>query len=366
MALFGKPHAFVGLDIGSSSLKVVELIDRNKRVEVATYASAETSNKLIDPEADAAVVKETATIITKLLEHGDVAADTAVVALPNSIVFSTVLKLPDVEDEQMAKAVHAAARDVVPANLNELTLSWSRLGAEPHTDGEHEQAESNKPAAHDAQEIVPVFVTAAPKIIVERYQAVVKAADLELLALEVETAPLVRSLLGGPQDSAMIVDIGDAVTTFHIIDQGTPRVTHSVDDGGLAISQEIAGALSISAAEAEEFKKQHGLATTAPSGMPEAAQAATKRLTDEASRVLSLYADQEGRQIKKTLLIGGGALLKGIAAFWSSEVGHQATVGNPWKGLSYPQELEGRVKELGPSYAVAIGLAQRGIHSTEK
>ena len=364
MALFGKPHAFVGLDIGSSSLKVVELIDRNKRVEVATYASAEMGNKLIDPEADAAVVKETADVITQLLEHGDVAADTAVVALPNSIVFSTVLKLPDVEDEQMAKAVQAAARDVVPANLNELTLSWSRLGAQPHSEGEPQAAEDATSATHNAQNIVPVFVTAAPKLIVERYQAVVKAADLELLALEVETAPLTRSLLGGPKDSALIVDIGDAVTTFHIIDQGTPRVTHSVDDGGLAISQEIAGALSISAAEAEQFKKQHGLEASAPAGMPAAAQAATKRLTDEASQVVSLYADQEGRQIKKTLLIGGGALLKGLAEFWSNEVGHQATVGNPWKGLAYPQELEARVKELGPSYAVAIGLAQRGIQAS--
>lgn len=365
MALFGTSRSFIGLDIGTSSLKVVELLDRRRRFEVVTYAQATIPNLLLHPEGtDDDEIQQLATIISRLLDAAGVTSDVVIAALPSSIVFSTVLTLPDVPDADMDKAVHFAARDVVPANLDEMVLGWSRVGQPPHMDQENvvpqAPVQPNVPTRAASNAAVPVFVTAAPKDVVGRYTRLIELLTLELLALEVETFPLARSLLGTPTDTAMIVDIGDRVTTFHIIDRGTPRVSQTVDYGGREITLAIAQALSLSVEQAEEKKMAVGLAADSAQ-LGQVTEVATEKLTQQARQLLQLYQRKVGRSVPKTVLIGGGANLRGIAPFWAQAVGHTVTVGNPWKGLAFPQALESRLLELGPFYAVAVGLAQRGF-----
>jgi len=365
MAFLGSTNAYVGLDIGTSSLKVVELISRRNRLEVTTYAQANLANLLIhssDNSDDA--IRHVANIVGALLDSAGVASDAVVAALPSSAVFSTVLALPDiVDDEDMNQAIHFAARDVVPADLNEMILGWSRVGELPHMDNKqstNRMKQQAKQAASDGGQI-PIFVTAAPKDIIERYTKVMELVQLELVALEVETFPLVRSLLANQQDSAMIVDIGDQVTTFHIIDKGTPRVSHSVDYGGQDITQAIVEQLKLSYQEAEQQKAKFGLTNDGPEQLHLAISNATEKLMKQGERLLGLFTDQAGHSISKTILIGGGAKLKNLDQAWSDFSKHKVAVGNPWKGLAYPKELENRLHELGPTFAVAIGLAQRGF-----
>jgi type IV pilus assembly protein PilM len=239
MALLGKPNAYVGLDIGTSSLKVVELVQRHRRMEVATYAEANVPNPLLEPDGQAEdAVRSVANVVTQMMERAGVASDATVAALPSSIVFSTMLYLPDLPEKKMDEAVRFAARDVVPADLNEMFLGWSRVGSPPHVvppTGGPTPAADEKEKPKDIP-TVPIFMTAAPREIVDRYQRVMDLAGLELVALEVETFPLVRSLLTNEQDSAMIVDIGDRATAYHIVDRGTARISHSIDYGGSNIT----------------------------------------------------------------------------------------------------------------------------------
>lgn len=362
MALFGTPRAFVGLDIGTASLKVVELVDRRRRIEVATYAQADMPNLLIDPTQDPAVaIAQVAGVIGRLLEQARVSADAVVAALPSSVVFSTVLQLPDLPDKDMEGAVTFAARDVVPADLDDMILGWSRVGAVPHMAGEKPDATAAVVRKGSEQTLHPVFVTAAPKDVVMRYTEALRQAKLDLQALEVETFPLVRSLMAGPQDSGMIVDIGASVTTFHLIDAGTPRVSHTIDFGGNDLTAALATALGVSSEEAENLKFQHGLQEEASVDVARILGGVVGRLPNEAVRLLTLYQHQSQRALHKTILIGAGAKLKGLVPLWSRVVGHPTAIGDPWRGLSYPAELEGRAQELAPTFAVAVGLAQRGL-----
>ena len=97
--------------------------------------------------------------------------------------------------------------------------------------------------------------------------------------------------------------------------------------------------------------------------MLETMQLALDVAVQKAKSLLQIYQQKEGRKISKSFLIGGGANLRGLADFWSTALGAPATVGNPWKGLTYPQELESKLKEVGSSYAVAVGLALRKLKS---
>lgn len=369
MALLGTPNAYVGLDIGTSSLKVVELINRHRRIEVATYAEANVPNLLLGPAGNPEdAVRGVANVVGRMLERAKVATDAAIAALPSSIVFSTVLMLPTMPEKKMAEAVHFAARDVVPADLDEMVLGWSRVGEAPHMEGEKSPAVDASKVTPPAAPVasghlnIPVFITAAPRDVVGRYSQVMDLVGLELVALEVETFPLVRSLLASEHDSAMIVDIGDQTTTYYVIDNGTAHISHTIEYGGAAVTRAIAEALGVSEDGAHQTKVKYGLLLTAPGPVRTAAQAASQKMIAEARRLLTLYTEQtRHNNINKTVLIGGGAKLPGLVDLWEKTIHHKVQVGNPWRGLSYPQELQQRIGELGPTYGVAIGLAQRGF-----
>lgn len=383
MALFGASSAFVGIDIGTSTIKVVELIDRRKRLELTTYAEANFPNLLINsPGNGEDAVRLTANALKRVLESSHTTTDRVVAALPSSSVFSTVLTLPDLPEAELDKAVHFGARDLVPANLEDMVLGWSRLGEPPHMDtaaqktavpppepagqsvGRANPPPNTLPAAAAGSRsaaTIPVFVTAAPKAIVERYTTVSQLLKLELHAIELETFPLARSLLAQPTDSALIIDLGDQATTFHVIDRGTPRISASLDVGGHQLTEAISKALTITPAEAEQQKATQGLQENAPQPLRQAIATGLQPLLQHAKRLLETYTADSKRQITKTILIGGGANLPNISSAWSEFLGTTVTVGNPWRGLSFPGQLENRLTELGPRYAVAVGLALRGF-----
>lgn len=336
MAIFGTPNAFLGLDIGTSNIKLVELVNRRRRIELATYAQASLPNLLIHPNGDeqTAIVK-TANTVASMLDAAHTSADTVIAALPSSIVFSTVVTLPPLPEKEINQAVHFAARDVVPADLTDMVLGWSRVGETPHMDTDKTPApeESSStaapgspPAPPAGDSNLPVFVTAAPKNIVERYLKVMRLLKLEVKALEVETFPLVRALFDNPlAASGLIIDIGDQVTTFHIINAGIPRASRTIDYGVSAVQP----------------------------------------LIDHVKSFLNTYTAHSQSSPAKVYVVGGGANLADVDDAIAEALGRPVTLGNPWRGLSFPQGLEPRLQALGPAFAVAVGLALRGARGVQ-
>lgn len=372
MALFGNPNAYLGIDVGTSSLKIVELIARKRRIEVTAYAQAAIENPLVNESNGPESIQEVANVVQAMIEQSGATSDQVVVALPASAVFTSVIELPVMSDEEMKKAVEFAARDIVPTDLDDVVLGYSTIGHKPQLAieqpagspvSETQTVQAEAGAAMTKEGNVPVFITAAPKFLVDRYVQLVGKLGLRLVALELETFPLVRSLLPSETASGMIVDIGDRATTYHVIDQGTPRVSFTIEFGGLSISEEMARSLSISVEEAEELKRQTGAGTNAPPVQRAAIEKAITEQTTTAKELLGRYMEQEGREIKNTVLIGGGANLLGLVDVWQQAVGHKVSVGNPWRGLAYPAQLESRLRYLGPVYGVAVGLALRNFTS---
>lgn len=332
MAIFGTPNAFLGLDIGTSNIKLVELVNRRRRIELATYAQASLPNLLIHPNGDeqTAIIK-TANTVASMLDAAHTSADTVIAALPSSIVFSTVVTLPPLPEKEINQAVHFAARDVVPADLTDMVLGWSRVGEAPHMDTDKTPVpEANSPDKPPTPALgesnIPIFVTAAPKNIVERYLKVMSLLKLEVKALEVETFPLVRALFDNPlAASGLIIDIGDQVTTFHIINAGIPRASRTIDYGVSAVQP----------------------------------------LIDHVKSFLNTYTAHSQSSPAKVYVVGGGANLTDVDDAIAEALGRPVTLGDPWRGLSFPQGLEPRLQALGPAFAVAVGLALRGARGVQ-
>ncbi len=372
MALFGTPSAYIGVDLGTSTSKIVELLGRRRRVELVTYAEANLENLLVNPpESSQHSIDTTVEALRVMMEKAGTTADSAIAALPGGAVFSTVLMLPQIPESEMEQAIRFAARDVVPADIDDMVLGWGRVGSQPHmaTDNpavseantEDVKKEPSKAASVSDKSLVPVFVTAAPKDVVNRYIAVFERLRISLLSLEIETFPLVRSLLSPQAPPTLMIDTGSRATTLHIIDGGIPRVSHTLDIAGHDITQSIVQAANISDEAAEEKKAAFGLSEDQEEVVRTAIESVVKRQGEKIQDLIRLYEQKESKKIAKALLIGGGANLKGLSEYWGTQLGIQTAIGNPWKGLSYPQSLEQVLTTIGPRFGVAVGLAQRGF-----
>ena len=367
MALFGPSKVYVGVDIGTSTSKIVELIDRRKRIELVTYAESNMRNLLVNPpNGSQEAVDRTAEVLKSMIDRAGTVSDLAVAALPSGAVFSTVLMLPHIPESEMENAVRFAARDVIPADIDEMILGWSRVGREVNM--KKDIIEKQKPkkregntAAEPEEGPVSVFITAAPKDVVARYIAVFEKLQITLLSLEVETFSLARSLLALSSKPTLLVDFGFRTTAFHIIDGGIPRVSHAIDFGGYDIQKSLAETMSISEEEAETIKNKFGLSSEQEASVRLHLETLIKRQLEKAKDLVDLYEKKEGKKISKSILIGGGSNLLGLPEHWSKELDMQTTIGDPWKGLSYPEQVGGVLKKIGPRFGVAVGLALRSF-----
>lgn len=401
MRLFGhRTSVGIGIDLGTSSVKVVELAREKSGFRLVTYAVARQPNLLLDGNAPDSMARA-AVLLRAMFQRAGVGRGEVAAALPVLSVFSTVLELPEMPERELSPAVTLLAKNYVPSPLTEVVLGWSVIGPpEPRRSPPAESAPvrlgpdftppmslggssaSPRPAATESSPARPVdtrktqevFLTAAPRELVGRYTGLFERLNLRLTALEVESFPLARSLIRGDQRPVLLVDLGDRTTSFSVVERGYLRVNQAIDVGGGAMTTAIAKKLSIAPDQAEQRKRAEGL-----SGSAEVGGAGTNDLSSPVAAILRpllmeiiaraevirrLYEQKNSRALAAVQLIGGGAWLPHLAAFWTSTTGIPCEVGNPWRGVSAPASLTEHLRRLGPSFAVAVGLALRPFEDT--
>ncbi|MBU2260245.1 pilus assembly protein PilM, partial [Patescibacteria group bacterium] len=247
MGLFSSNKGYLGIDIGSSSIKIVELKEERGRLRLLTYGFTENlGDKFKDYlQKD---VKYTASVINKVCEKAKITSQNAIAALPTFSVFSSIINLSNVNLKEISSAVHWEAKKIIPLPLEDMVLDWKFISdsKEKNSDG-------------DKKKDTKVLLTGAPKTLVKKYISIFKEARINLLSLETETFSLIRSLLGNDKTTIMIVEIGASTTDSSIVSKGIPVLNRSIDIGGLTITKAISSNLNIGMERAEQFKYDLGI-----------------------------------------------------------------------------------------------------------
>ncbi len=202
MALQGPPKAYLGLDIGTQNIKLVEIIDRGRRQELSTYAYASLS-----PE------HELADVITRMMEKAQTSSDAVVMSLPNGAVFGARLALPDLPEDELKAAVAFQAREVVPVPLREVELKWQK-----------------QPGG--------VYLTAVSSTAAEGYRDLARRLNLKLAGLEAEIFSVIRAHDFTDQGSVLFCNIGGSETTLHLAQDGFPLRSRKIDAGARRLSED--------------------------------------------------------------------------------------------------------------------------------
>ncbi|MCL5004085.1 MAG: pilus assembly protein PilM [Patescibacteria group bacterium] len=340
---------FFGLDIGNSSLKLVEVkIDRSKGKVLSLYGSSSLShpvNLAVDGPED---LKELSSVIREFVDSYSLSSNKVVVALPESQIFTRVVSLPKMPEKELAKAMQYEAQQYIPVSLSEVSLDYQMI--------------SDSPTSAEQMEIL---VIAAPKTLVSKYLKVLKDSSLEVAALETETMAVARSLIADAKTPcSLVVNIGALTTDLSVVSGATIRFTRSISTGGTSLARAISQSLGFDLNQAEEYKRTYGLDSSQLEGkITQAIKPIFDVVIDEIKRSTAFYnTHHKEDKVKRVVVCGGTASLPGILIYMASSLDLEVILGNSWSRIYIPAKFSQKeLEESGPSYAVAAGLALKEI-----
>ncbi len=359
LLFFGKHEASVlGIDFGSSSIKIVQLKKNSERAILETYgelscgkygaAEIGRSVRLLDQKA--------VEMVGDLLKEANITARRAAISIPLRSSFVSIISMPVMSDKELADAVPFEARRYIPVPTSEVLLSYWAL---PSSSANEETAVGSP--AKDKR-FMEVLLVAIHRQVAEKFTAIFKEAGIQADSFEIETFSQERSLLARETMPVLIMDFGSQSTRLAIIEMGIVRLAHNIERGSQDLTFAIMRSLGIDFDRAEKLKRDVGL-----SDRPEhkevvnVIQPLLEYNFSEALRVVAEYRQRTGRSVKKVILTGGGALLGGLANFSINKFGAETMLANPFTKVTYPAFLEPVLKEIGPSFSTALGLALRGL-----
>jgi len=380
MGLFStKQKGYLGVDLGTSSIKIVQLENVSGRPKLTTYGLAEIPGNVIKNDSAKSQARVAKTI-KAIMEQSRTTSTQVVSAIPSYAVFSSIISLPFMQDKELTSAVRWEAKKFVPMPIEEMILDWKVLNAEDAQSGKKKDKkgskkqvkknDSGKEKKEDAEDDeqqkkrkknLEILLTAAPKNIVRRYLNIFKLAELQLMSLETEAFSLERALIGNDRSVIILVDIGALSTDINIIADRIPILSRSIDVGGDTITRAIAKNFNVSAKRAEQFKRDFGMSESQGNQVPKTIEFVAGSVINEIKHVFSLYSSQGGAPIEKIILAGGSSFLPNLPQYLSSTLNINVVIGDPWSRILYPEELEPALREIGPRYAVSVGLALRHI-----
>jgi len=348
------PKGFLGIDIGTSAIKIVEMSRSGKRRKLDNYgemkaeALYEKPFRTFEKSTLSFSNRDVVRALSAVLKEAGFKTNKAFFSIPDFSTFFTTISLPAMTDEEIPQAVNYEAPQHIPLPLESVTLDW--------------QIVEREVGAGVGQGIIKILLVAVPKDVIQQYQQIAISTGLDLLSMEAEVFSLSRALIGETEKGQTIslVDIGARSTTINIIDNGILRVSHSFDTSGSDFTTVIAKGLNIDYAEAELLKKDQGLLSE-NGGIKETMLPLIDLIIDEIRKIFSSFFQAEGKEVKKIILAGGTAFMPGLIDYFMKNLSKPTEIANPFANIYYLPILEDALKKMGPSYAIAVGAALRGL-----
>lgn len=349
MGIFGE-NEFLGIEIGTTSIKIVELKIKKERVELSNYGilekygHLERINDALQTMSFKLLEESTALLLKELISKMKVKSKTSFIALPSFTGFAVLAEFPLMTDKELAQAIKFQASQYIPMTFEETTLDW--------------QIEKR------TEDKIYVLLIAIPTDIIKRYVKTAELAKLNLKGLELENVALAHLFSKKEKVPFVLVDIGGRATSISVIDNGILVMSRNIETAGGDITQVIASALGISPFRAEEIKKAYGL-NIQNQGEMKVVNLIIPLLDvikREIEKSINNYYLKTKRKVEKIILTGGGANLIGLDEYFSKKLLLPVIKGNPFNmGLiAYNPKLAPIISEIGSTLATACAVALKG------
>lgn len=347
----GTSGGVVGLDIGSSSIKVIELQEKKGVITLVTYGEVQLG-PYVTKEVGKSVhleAKQEQEALVDVMRESNVKARDAVFAMPLSSSFVTNVTIEADAEADVSSMVRVEARKVIPASLSEVTLDWAEVditkkGSKVESDGTRN-----------------VLIAAIQNAALERFKVLMQFVGLSNPPTEIECFSTIRGLYNNEEENIAVIDIGAASAKLYIAHKGLLMRMYRIRAGGMIATERIAESLKVDFDEAEKMKCAADKSAATFAELKRAHDSSYDRAFREFNQVLKEYEKKTGVTMDVVYLSGGGSLFPNLDAKLRAVLDKDVILANPFSKVAYPAFMEDTMKEVGPSFAVALGAALRSL-----
>ncbi len=358
-----KKNQLVGLDIGSHSIKLVEIDDSKKGMILNNFGIISLPNDSI-VEGNIKEMEVAASAIKSLFKNLNVKNKNVAVSISGFSVIVKKITISKRNESELEDTIHEEAEQYIPFDISDVNLDYEILATpKEEAEGEEEETEAEKES-----EFMDIMLVAAKKDIIEDYESLIHLAGLNPVVMDVDAFALQNAFEISREDTSgcyAIINVGATELGINAVKDGVSMFTRDSSYGGSQITEAIMTKLNVPFEEAEKIKlggtkideKAKGeleeIFTTMVSGWVQE----IKRALDFLS---TTYPDET---IEKILVSGGAYRIPGFLKYLEMETGLPVEELNPFAGLQINEKIfdPRYLSYIAPQAGVAVGLALRSV-----
>lgn len=348
----------MGIDIGSSTIKIVRVKKKNGKAVLENYGSLSLGpyNNTEIGTVTNLQVDTISTALIDLLKELNITSRSCTISIPSlsSLIFTISIpgKLSDVE---LSQVVPLEAHKYIPVPISEVTLDWFAIP------GVSKEINKDKDSKEATLEKIEVLVVAIHNDTLSKYQDILLKTGLQSESFEIDIFSSIRSSVLSNTDPILFIDFGASKTKVYIVEYGIVKIFHIINRGSSDITRNISQAMSISFDEAEKLKRFIGLDPKTDPKLDGIIRLSVDYIFSDVNSIVFDFEKKYNIKISKMFLLGGGSLLKGFLETAQQNFKMTVSYSNPFSKTECPVFLESTLKNNGPEFAIAVGLALRKL-----
>lgn len=347
--MFKRVGDFFGLDIGSKSIRVVQLGLRNNKdgagsFVLKSYGYLPIENQIAKSSSEGDL-RKLAEAITTVVGQSGIKTKNIAVGLPSEKTFTTVIEVPNQSTHELAKTIKYQADQYVPMAIDEAKIDWADLGQSLKYPDKKE-----------------VLLASTANEYSEAKLEFLENMGFNVIAFEPDQIAMSRALNVEDGLVNLIVDLGEYATDLTIIANGSPRLVRSIPVGFNSIVNAAVSGLDIKEEQARQFILKFGLDNTKLEGkVLHAIDGVLENFASELNKSISFFHSKYPEaKVGRIILSGYLGIIPIMNQYVANYTKIQTMVGSPWQDVFMTPEQRSQLANNGSEFAVAVGLAKRG------
>ena len=363
MGIFSSGKGLVGIDIGTHSIKLVELKGTPAGWSLTKYAISEIPSGFIEELSSEERRAVVTSALKSILSTARISTKKVATSVSGNAIIVRYVRFPRMSPSDLEKTIQFEAEPYIPFDIREVNISTHILGD----------------VMEDGQPKMETVLVGAKKELLQERLEIIEGVGLKLLIIDVDAFALENAYeIARDKERAetvMLLNLGATTSNINILEDGVSKIVRDIFIAGSSFTRAIQRNLQVEYSEAENLKKEHGLTLTGGEEELESivakdetkVQVSTimmpliRELVGEVRRSIDYYQAQTGgeKTVARVILSGGSSRLKNLHRFLIDELGLPVDINNPFQGIDTTKIPGADWQKLAPLFAVAVGLASR-------